>query len=168
MINDKKDERINVGAGMVPTYHATESVEEARAVVESCRPGTEDLRRMLDERGVEYVANDYKSVKETCWSYMGELDAVFAEFGDGETRFVCDTGCFTPEQAIAATLGGDNSDMVKHLMKLQGGHYSWPMLYEAVTGDPFDYDCPPSKSEEVFIEKLISIVVGRKVVDESE
>ena len=66
---------------------------------------TEDLRRMLDERGVEYVANDYKSVKETCWSYMGELDAVFAEFGDGETRFVCDTWCFTPEQAIAATLG---------------------------------------------------------------
>lgn len=101
----EKDERINVGAGMVPTYHATESVEEARAVVESCRPGTEDLRRMLDERGVEYVANDYKSVKETCWSYMGELDAVFAEFGDGETCFVCDTGCFTPEQAIAVTLG---------------------------------------------------------------
>lgn len=72
----------------------------------------------------------------------------------------------TPEQAIATALGNDNSDTVKRLMKLQGGHYSWPMLYEAVTGDPFDYDCPPSKSEEVFIEKLISIVGGRKVVGE--
>ncbi len=63
--------------------------------------------------------------------------------------------------------GAEPNETVLHsLMKLQGGHYSWSMLYEAVTGDPFDYDCPPSKSEEVFIEKLISIVGGAKVVSD--
>lgn len=66
---------------------------------------TEELRRMLDERGVEWTANDGEYVKETCWTYMGELTAAFAEYNDGTTRFACDTWCFTPEQAIAATLG---------------------------------------------------------------
>lgn len=66
---------------------------------------TDVLRRLLDERGVEYVANDGEHVKETCWSYMGELTAAFAEYDNGTTRFACDTWCFTPEQAIAATLG---------------------------------------------------------------
>lgn len=66
---------------------------------------TDELRRMLDERGVEWTANDGANVKETCWSYMGEPTAAFAEYYDGTTRFACDIWCFTPEQAIAATLG---------------------------------------------------------------
>lgn len=70
------------------------------------RPATDELRRLLDERGVEWTANDGEHVKETCWPYMGELTAAFAEYDNGTTRFACDTWCFTPEQAIAATLGG--------------------------------------------------------------
>lgn len=66
---------------------------------------TEELRRMLDERGVEYTTNDGEYVKETCWPYMGELAAAFAEYYNGTTRFVCDTWCFTPEQAVEATMG---------------------------------------------------------------
>ena len=66
---------------------------------------TETLRQLLDERGVEWTANDGEHVKETCWPYMGELTAAFAEYDNGTTRFACDTWCFTPEQAIAATLG---------------------------------------------------------------
>ena len=66
---------------------------------------TDELRRLLDERGVECAANDGEYVKETCWTYMGELTAAFAEYYDGTTRFACDTWCFTPEQAIEATLG---------------------------------------------------------------
>lgn len=66
---------------------------------------TEQLRAMLDERGVEYTTVDGEHVKETCWPYMGELMAAFAEFDNGTTRFACDTWCFTPQQAIAATLG---------------------------------------------------------------
>lgn len=119
---------------------------------------TDELRGGLRELGVQYQACGDSF---TMWKHDGKT-ATYAEYPEGGKlkAFV------TPAQAIAATLGSDNSDTVKHLMKLQGGHYSWPMLYEAVTGDPFDYDCPPSKSEEVFIEKLISIVGGRKVVDE--
>lgn len=78
---------------------------------------TDELRRLLDERGVEYTSNDGEYVKETCWPYMGELTGAFAEYYDGTTRFECDTWCFTPEQAIEATLGagacrdeGDPSD----------------------------------------------------------
>lgn len=66
---------------------------------------TDELRRMLDERWVEWTANDSEYIKETCWTYMGELTAAFAEYYDGTTRFDCDTWCFTPEQAIDATLG---------------------------------------------------------------
>ena len=66
---------------------------------------TEELRARLVELGVEYTANDEKHVKETCWPYMGELMAVFAEYDNGTTRFACDTWCFTPAQAIAATVG---------------------------------------------------------------
>lgn len=69
---------------------------------------TERLRVLLDERGVEWTANDGEHVKETCWPYMGELMAAFAEYDNGETRFACNTWCFTPEQAIAATLGSCN------------------------------------------------------------
>lgn len=73
---------------------------------------TTDLRRLLDERGVEYTTNDGEYVKETCWPYMGELMAVFAEYDNGTTRFTCDTWCFTPEQAIAATLGNGTCEIV--------------------------------------------------------
>lgn len=66
---------------------------------------TDELRRMLDERRVEWTANDSEYMKETCWAYMGELTAAFAEYNDGTTRFDCDTWCFTPEQAVEATLG---------------------------------------------------------------
>lgn len=119
----------------------------------------DELRRMLDEAGVEW---DYgiTGAASTMFNANG-VELTFIDMRDGVT---CST-ILTPAQAIEATLGGDNSDTVKRLMELQGGHYSWPTLYEAVTGDPFDYHCSPSKSEEVFIEKLISIVGGRKVVD---
>ena len=69
------------------------------------------LRALLNERGVEWTANDGEYVKETCWSYMGELTAAFAEFDNGTTLFACDTWPFTPEQAIAATLGRGECEM---------------------------------------------------------
>lgn len=66
---------------------------------------TERLRKLLKKRGVEYTTSDGEHVKETSWPYMDELTASFAEFDDGKTLFACNTWCFTPEQAIAATLG---------------------------------------------------------------
>ena len=52
-----------------------------------------------------WTADDGEHVKETCWPYMGELMAAFAEYDNGTTRFACDTWCFTPDQAIETTLG---------------------------------------------------------------
>ena len=140
---------------------------------------TDELRRMLTEAGVEWKTwNGVHPI--TVWrdeTYLYE----FVEYGlindakqvsdcpsnnDGYCELTINVFNCTPAQAIAATLGGDSSDTVKRLMELQGGHYSWPTLYETVTGDPFDYHCPPSESEAVFIKKLIGIVGGRKVVGE--
>ena len=73
---------------------------------------TDELRRMLDERGVECTTDDGEYLKETCWAYMGELMAYFVEFDNGTTRFELDHWYFTPEQAIAATLGGGECELV--------------------------------------------------------
>ena len=73
---------------------------------------TDELRRLLDERGWEYTTDDGKYLKETCWAYMGEFMAAFVEFDNGETRFELGHWCFTPEQAIAATLG--NGECTPH------------------------------------------------------
>ena len=85
---------------------------------------TDELRRLLDDRGVVWTANDGEHVKETCWPYMGELTAAFAEFDNGTTRFACDTWCFTPEQAIAATLGAGTCRRVRghRSYRTQGGY----------------------------------------------
>ena len=72
---------------------------------------TDELRRMLDERGVEYNTRDGNTVKNTYWScnglrwgytedvdYSGMTDPMlFLTVGSQLT--------FTPEQAIATTLG---------------------------------------------------------------
>ena len=134
---------------------------------------TDELRRLLDERGVEHGDLEsapyppYNSTRRmtTFWANKCVWQYIEDEREGGDIELVGRymSTSVTPEQAITTALGSDSSDTVKRLMKLQGGNYSWPMLYEAVTGSPFDYDCSTSKSEEVFIEKLISIVGGRKV-----
>ncbi len=67
---------------------------------------TTELRKLLDERGVEYVNNDGKFVKETRWTCKGHITAVFGEHSDGVAFYMRDMSCITPEQAIAATLDG--------------------------------------------------------------
>ena len=62
------------------------------------------LRRMLDERGVEYEVDDGKTVSVTRWKAYGEWVS-FIEYDTSETRFCTDMWRCTPEQAIAATLG---------------------------------------------------------------
>jgi len=74
---------------------------------------TKILRRMLDERGVEYEVDDGKTVSVTRWKAYGEWVS-FIEYDTNETRFCTDMWRCTPEQAIAATLGpkvtGNTSD----------------------------------------------------------
>lgn len=67
---------------------------------------TDDLRRLLDERGVEWIGTDFTKPTKghpTSTSLDEELhDAVFIEYHDGNVLRLFD---LTPEQAVEATLG---------------------------------------------------------------
>ena len=67
---------------------------------------TDELRRMLDERGVEYTTKDDMGATETSWN--------------GYTAYQLTPGSklimhHTPEQAIAATLGSDDKSRYSEL-----------------------------------------------------
>ena len=68
---------------------------------------TEELRRLLDERGVEWHhTSGSLGIPYTWWHSptMGEVDAT--EGADGKLYMVLNLD-LTPEQAVEATLGGD-------------------------------------------------------------
>ena len=77
---------------------------------------TDELRKLLDERGVEYDTRDGKAVKNTYWS-VGDLRFGYCEqiYEDGQREtdlfMYRGYGC-TPEQAIAATLGRGECEQV--------------------------------------------------------
>ena len=60
---------------------------------------------MLDERWIEYEVDDAKTVRVTRWRAYGDWVS-FIEYDNGDTKFCIDARRLTPEQAIAATLGG--------------------------------------------------------------
>ena len=70
---------------------------------------TDELRRLLDERGVEYLKDDGESIRATKWKARKQgaflEHAMFVEYANGETDFTFPSSAVTPEQAIAATLG---------------------------------------------------------------
>ena len=75
---------------------------------------TEELRALLDERGVKWYGTiNHVNCVFTWWNSptFGEVHAMDNE--DGKTLFMaCLNNCdFTPEQAIAATLGGEECVM---------------------------------------------------------
>lgn len=69
---------------------------------------TDELRRMLDERGVEWRDSSDENVLHTTWN---DMKCWFNEFPDGWTAWGMSTRG-TPEQAIAATLGGGECEQV--------------------------------------------------------
>lgn len=72
---------------------------------------TDELRRLLDERGVEYDWTDQRHSVPSCeivkWWFNDHDHAEFMEYHDGSTLMVTHTSmCHaTPEQAIDVTLG---------------------------------------------------------------
>lgn len=68
---------------------------------------TDELRRMLDGRGVEWSDASDKDVLHTTWN---NLNCWFNEFPDGWTAWGMSMRG-TPEQAIVATLGGGECEM---------------------------------------------------------
>lgn len=140
MTNDARDRIANIGAGMVPTYHATESVDEARAVVESCWPATHELRRLLNERGVRWKGYGYEN--HTWW---GEWHAESRASVNG--LFVKVEALLTPAQAIEASLGDGEYQrkMDELLCRLTNGKFSKTRTYnldfmESVVREEFETD----------------------------
>lgn len=124
-----EQERIaNVGAGVKPTYHATESVEEAKAVVEQCMSATDELRRLLDERGVEYRWDNGTAT----WYVNGVMYNAWAYDNERLTMSVCH---LTPEQAVEATLGrGTCRNLSKYINVFECSCCWW--TYDFIT-DPY-------------------------------
>jgi hypothetical protein len=72
---------------------------------------TDELRRLLDERGVEWDGESYESC--TFWNEEKNL-AVASEDIDGKLWV---SQSITPEQAIAATLGSERERELELLVK---------------------------------------------------
>lgn len=64
---------------------------------------TDELRRLLDERGVEYVPSVWSAKDETFYK-VGEVGYLATELSSGRMK-VCIEGYPTPAQVIDATLG---------------------------------------------------------------
>ena len=131
---------------------------------------TDELRARLDERGVKWSAPSFMPDRITEFEFKG-LHFRYVEgidFHDGEPPW-----CWidyhgeeplTPEQAVEVLFGRDNSDAMRRLWQLRGGHYGWPTLYEAVTGEGFTKELSASETETAFIEKLICLIGGSAFV----
>lgn len=96
---------------------------------------SDELRRMLDERGVKWTRSCYSGMRyleNTKWPIASSNPIKFTEYSDGQTKLIIDNA--TPEQAIAATLGrgeckvvasstdGLTSDNPKQWFELSCGH----------------------------------------------
>lgn len=66
---------------------------------------TDDIRVLLGEHGVKCKIHDTKKRKDTLWDFRESSHAMFSEYRDGMTVFVMSGSLWTPEQAIAATVG---------------------------------------------------------------
>lgn len=85
---------------------------------------TDELRRMLDERGVECVTDDGEYVKSTTWYGVSDKRATFVEYANGECRFAMDDYQLTPEQAIAATLGRERETELQKALNKAAGNWA--------------------------------------------
>lgn len=65
----------------------------------------DDIRVLLGEHGVKCEIHDTKKRKDTLWDFRESSHAMFSEYRDGMTVFVMSGSLWTPEQAIAATVG---------------------------------------------------------------
>ena len=110
---------------------------------------TDELRRLLDERGVEWSTRDTTFRLITYWKTDSGIPVHYAQTTDvpypptNVPRTI--TAGLTPEQAIAATLGGGECEVISHYyyddydlheFELSCGH-----SYTMSDGEPYPY-CP--------------------------
>ena len=111
---------------------------------------TDELRRMLDERGVEWSTNETLADCWTRWDAHGYRCTATEINGS----FAFSVGNATPEQAIAATLGGGTC-----CMRYKGGIPEFVSLDEwtcSECGSPLYNDSEP----------IFCAFCGAKVVSE--
>ena len=68
---------------------------------------TDELRRLLDERGVEWTEPNNEARSHTTYWTAGVLRCGAVEFNDGMVSIASSSDDITPAQAIEATLGSD-------------------------------------------------------------
>ena len=71
---------------------------------------TDELRAMLDERGVEWMPSVWSAKDETFYK-IGEIGYLATELSSGRMK-VCIEGYPTPAQAVEVTLGRGECHMV--------------------------------------------------------
>ncbi len=105
---------------------------------------TEELRAKLDERGVEYRIDDAKTVRATEWEFGEHSSAMFTEYDDGGCVFVASGHTWTPEQAIAATVGEEHE---MHICKRCGVAYELNIIDKGFGKPRF---CPNCGHKELY------------------
>lgn len=134
---------------------------------------TDELRKLLDERGVEYDTRDGNAVKNTYWN-VGDLRFGYCEqiYEDGQHEtdlfMYRGYGC-TPAQAIAATLGADDGTRWHELFgtperaakTIQGGTLVCRecIIREQCAETPEDSDCVVM-NKNALLEWLLGKVVS--------
>ena len=63
---------------------------------------TNELRELLDERGVKYIPDDGQCARETIWKPSYDVTAAYVDFGGGNdaTHFEITYWDLSPEQAV--------------------------------------------------------------------
>lgn len=111
---------------------------------------TEKLRRLLDERRVEYRADDAKTVWATHWEFGEHSSAMFSEYDDGECVFVTSRHLWTPEQAVDATLGRGECRITSAILIHDPDGYETTLdCGHVVHMPPEDFDYCPSCGKKV-------------------
>ena len=72
---------------------------------------TDELRRLLDGRGVEWTEPNNEARSHTTYWTAGALRCMAVEFTDGVVSIASSSHDLTPEQAIEATLGRGTCEM---------------------------------------------------------
>ena len=121
---------------------------------------TEVLRRMLDERGVEWWEDAFSGEHRTVFD--GKDGVRYCVYQLGSSLFISSILPVTPEQAIAATLGSCNcSDNCTNSERTGTCHNVWDV---ELTGR-LRFQCSECGGVSLEITPNFCPVCGRKVVE---
>ena len=144
---------------------------------------SEELRRMLDERGVEYDTRDGNAIKNTYWNdgngrrWGYTEDASESGMTTPTLFLVSGQLTFTPEQAIAATLGNMSAtvdDVLSLLDEMNGQgrieYADYSQLHDAIAATLGGGECEvvSSRFDDMMSEWCIELSCGHAVWDRTE